>query len=779
MEALCDIKLALDDCLRRLEASDAIEAYAYQARVAEHLFCGHNVLLRVPTGCGKTWAAAIPFLLPELWSSPPHRLIYVLPVRTLIEGVGSILRARLPRIDGWTADHVKIQTGVTQEDAFFSEGRIIVTTFDQILSGMLGNPYSLGPSLHNVNSAALEGCLVVFDEFHLMPPDRAFLTAAAGCELFGGLCQSLWMTATATEPLAELLIRRLNAQEVQLDPEDRERITALAARKSVVLHEEQLRAEDILLRPGRRLVVVNQVARAQELYRAVASRRLRNVPVVALHSRFFRSDRDDHQREVLELLKRDSKVQDAIVIATQVVEAGLDISADCLLTELAPANSIVQRAGRCARYGGSGEVHLFPLPEENGAWLPYGTPSKPDASLQETWHALAELHQLTFDGAVQLVNQVHRSADAAAVSEGVDARRREVCRVVVSNNFQKAREGVNRLIRDTDLSVRLIVEESKDFAPWERDAIRLDFYVLQSFARKLPGCGLNVWTYDEGGTGFWKEVGPGGLPVGFHFLVPPGLASYSTEYGLILGEAGKEVSPAEIAPERPGYAPAGREFWADHGARVARWARDRLLDECGRAGRSTLLSRGLKQKCGIDFEQMEEAAGFTGRAHDLGKLQARWQSWARAAESAACPGYQPERPLAHTSQAAGSPNTRPKHALQGAYLACEMLNACPSDWPPDLALAVVMAIAAHHGGWVYPNARIEPLCDDAAREAGAALGKAFPTLDLNRFAEFVRTLDRHGKSADLVSKRWPLTSLLIRILRLSDQRATAEGSSSD
>ena len=51
-------------------------------------------------------------------------------------------------------------------------------------------------------------------------------------------------------------------------------------------------------------------------------------------------------------------------VATQVVEAGLDLSADLLLTEAAPANSLIQRAGRCARYApprNRGQVVVFDL----------------------------------------------------------------------------------------------------------------------------------------------------------------------------------------------------------------------------------------------------------------------------------------------------------------------------------------------------------------------------------------------------------------------------------
>ena len=42
---------------------------------------------------------------------------------------------------------------------------------------------------------------------------------------------------------------------------------------------------------------------------------------------------------------------DRIIVATQAIEAGVDISSKTLVTELAPWSSMVQRFGRCNRYG--------------------------------------------------------------------------------------------------------------------------------------------------------------------------------------------------------------------------------------------------------------------------------------------------------------------------------------------------------------------------------------------------------------------------------------------
>jgi CRISPR-associated endonuclease/helicase Cas3 len=59
------------------------------------------------------------------------------------------------------------------------------------------------------------------------------------------------------------------------------------------------------------------------------------------------------------------------VVATQVVEAGVDISATTLVTQLAPWASLVQRFGRCARYGGEGRVVVVDRSLDAKTALPY------------------------------------------------------------------------------------------------------------------------------------------------------------------------------------------------------------------------------------------------------------------------------------------------------------------------------------------------------------------------------------------------------------------------
>src|SRR5690606_16981009 len=104
---------------------------------------------------------------------------------------------------------------------------------------------------------------------------------------------------------------------------------------------------------GLTLVIVNSVDRAPKLFTLLRRQStLERVPITLIHSRFRPYEREQWSNF---LSQRDNSRR--ILISTQVVEAGVDLSAAVLYTELAPWASLVQRFGRCARYPGeSGQV---------------------------------------------------------------------------------------------------------------------------------------------------------------------------------------------------------------------------------------------------------------------------------------------------------------------------------------------------------------------------------------------------------------------------------------
>jgi CRISPR-associated endonuclease/helicase Cas3 len=139
--------------------------------------------------------------------------------------------------------------------------------------------------------------------------------------------------------------------------------------------QEPMDAEKILADHRERenhctLVVCNTVLRAQQMYQRLRKAVAEGTQVMLLHSRFTDKDRKDRSEKVEAALGPKQwengryKGPDMLVVATQVVEVGLNISVEVLHTEIAPASSLVQRAGRCARFAQQqGRVIIYPLPD--------------------------------------------------------------------------------------------------------------------------------------------------------------------------------------------------------------------------------------------------------------------------------------------------------------------------------------------------------------------------------------------------------------------------------
>ena len=118
------------------------------------------------------------------------------------------------------------------------------------------------------------------------------------------------------------------------------------------------------------LVICNTVDRARALFDALARRVNGPAPSLFLvHSRFRGVERSAWRALLTENGSQAADSAGRIIVATQVVEAGVDLSADLLVTELCPWASLVQRAGRLARRGGSGSLVVFDL--EDKAAPPY------------------------------------------------------------------------------------------------------------------------------------------------------------------------------------------------------------------------------------------------------------------------------------------------------------------------------------------------------------------------------------------------------------------------
>ncbi len=259
---------------------------------------------------------------------------------------------------------------------------IIVGTQDMLLSRALMRGYAASRAAWPMEFGVLhEDTQWVFDEVQLMGAGRAtsaqleafrrreFARASKSGRPTGRPCRSLWISATLAPEWLATVDHAAPTEVVRVDPaaEDDAKLRELArapkhlsrandAPESPGVQDERAylgRLANSVVDAHRAghmtLVIVNQVKRAQGLHDRVSkilAARRDSAPALALvHSRFRPADR---KREMDKIVDTGAQ-SDIIVIATQAVEAGVDISAAVMFTELAPWASMVQRFGRANR----------------------------------------------------------------------------------------------------------------------------------------------------------------------------------------------------------------------------------------------------------------------------------------------------------------------------------------------------------------------------------------------------------------------------------------------
>ena len=340
--------------------------YDYQVKVAELLLAGMNVILSVPTGAGKTWASVMPFLYTIEGKSTnfPMKMIYSLPQRTLTNSIFEDVNKIVP-------ENISIQTGEYSEDPLF-EKDIIFSTIDQTLSNFLCFPLPLSPRQANINAGALIGSYLIFDEFHLLDPKLSMSTSLGMIRMLKNLCRICIMTATLTDDYIQFLKNDLGLEfeivSINDFPQDIERINSLKPakdrniKKSVsIIPDKRLNAVDIIDKhKNKTIIICNRVETAQNLYLDLKKTKSEETELFCIHARYFDRDRKLGEQKIKEYFGKGNVKQNAILVATQVIEAGMDISCDIMHTEISPINSFLQRAGRCARFADEyGDIFVY------------------------------------------------------------------------------------------------------------------------------------------------------------------------------------------------------------------------------------------------------------------------------------------------------------------------------------------------------------------------------------------------------------------------------------
>lgn len=312
-----------------------------------------NLLLRAPTGYGKTEAALLWADANAHWikKGVSNRIFYVLPYKASINAMhGRLLEYfKSPELVGVLhssstyylyASNLEYKRLSSLYQKIFTP--LKVTTPFQIMKAFFGVGF------FEMTLSELANALLIFDEIHAYEPNVLGIILAMLELLKKYKTKTLVMSATLPDFIEELFAEALHPKELKVSGEEADYFTrhrvkivdgAIDDNLQVLVQEFKRKT----LTPA--LIACNTVDRAMEVYKQLKSLSYR---VMLLHSRFTYGDREELERKL-----RNNLNNYDFVVATQVVEVSLNISFKTILTEPAPLDALIQRFGRVNRQGWS------------------------------------------------------------------------------------------------------------------------------------------------------------------------------------------------------------------------------------------------------------------------------------------------------------------------------------------------------------------------------------------------------------------------------------------
>lgn len=335
--------------------------------------------LAVPTGAGKT-LSSLRFALTKAAECGMRHIFYVAPFRSILEQNTADMIDAVGN-EKWVLEHHGEVVPEDEEESLryerlienWDEVPIVATTAVQFFHTLFKEKKRNLRRFH-----ALCNSVIILDEVQAFP-QKVMALFNLSVNFLTEVCGSVVVLCTATQPLTEAVPRNkmmkttLMTQPLSVyEPFFRRVVFEDRTEGGTRRWDIEETAEFVRKKAdseGQVLAIFNTKAAAKQVYDRVKG--TVEGEVFHLSTSMCAAHRNDVLKKVKEALKTGKKVT---CISTQIVEAGWDVSFQCVIRSMAGLDSLIQAAGRCNRngVGKMGTVILIQLKEtaENVSSLP-------------------------------------------------------------------------------------------------------------------------------------------------------------------------------------------------------------------------------------------------------------------------------------------------------------------------------------------------------------------------------------------------------------------------
>ncbi|MBR3565386.1 MAG: CRISPR-associated helicase Cas3' [Paludibacteraceae bacterium] len=374
MTSMAELKNVLEKHLSNLnaEAEDTkvnqIRRYVQEQCVLKSQSCVDYYSLTVPTGGGKTLASVL-WALNHAVANDLQRIIIAIPYTSIITQTAATLKSIFGE-NNVLEHHSEVDYGDNENSLTFQlatenwDYPIIVTTNVQFFESLFSNKPSQCRKIHNIAKS-----VIIFDEVQTLPLNfyQPIIDSIRTLkEVFG----SSILFTTASQPVLKTNYKFDGLENITEIIDKGVCLHDKLKRATITEIKESLDYSDLatqITQHKRVLCIVNTRRHAKEIFD--------HLPKEGITLHLSRMMCSTHIKETINTIKRllsEKSDMPIRVIATQLIEAGVDIDFPVVYREEAGLDSILQAAGRCNREGKlhNGQTFVFSLSKEGR--LPVG-----------------------------------------------------------------------------------------------------------------------------------------------------------------------------------------------------------------------------------------------------------------------------------------------------------------------------------------------------------------------------------------------------------------------